>query len=727
MPKKYCFKIHNKDNSVFDTDELKNFVETLYVGTGDNKFSSDKPLPFVVIYIPEEQNVCILMKSTAKKNLVIVETNNSIFNKSQLRWKKNIYLDKPFEYTTDVHQWWDDEAGVSDLPKGDNWKSLQHRGPYFTHLMEPYQPIGLSLSYDGKKYLLTPEEEKVALLYAKRKVTDITAALSYTTNEKFNNHFWKDFKKYLTPEHKKIFKNFSKIDWKDIITHVEDTKGKKLTKEEKVRKDEMTHAYKYAYIDGRREEVGNFIVEQQGIFLGRGENPNSGKIKLEINPEDVIINIGKNDPIPKAPKGHKWGKVIHNPKVKWLASWKEMNTGKSKTMLFANFGTFKSKSDLAKFEIARKLQFHIETVRENYETLATSKDIKQMQLGTVLYLIDNYGIRVGNEREKGEAEDIVGASTLKVGNVNLLKDYKIQLHFTGKDSIAFNQILKLSIQIYHNMEKLVKGKKETADLFNNVSSTTINEYLKHFDQGFSAKVFRTRVASELMYNALSEVTVPKGSKKAEIKALFGGANKKIATVLNHSRTPTKKQQEKIAELEIKLKDLLSKVKSRKATVQEQKSIDSLNTQLKSKKDNLDVAMGTSLTNYIDPRIVVAWTKEQGIDLDAIYTSTNQKKFTWAEESTDKNWEWPTSPLVISSELQPSVGEAIPKPKPKPKPKPATPKPKPATPKPKPATPKPKPATPKPKPATPQLDENTIQLIDEFIRKQHKRWYINPNN
>jgi DNA topoisomerase-1 len=43
-----------------------------------------------------------------------------------------------------------------------------------------------------------------------------------------------------------------------------------------------------------------------------------------------------------------------------------------------------------------------------------------------------------------------------------------------------------------------------------------------------------------------------------------------------------------------------------------------------------------LRNYIDPRIVKAWTDEVGAEWEKIYTSALQKKFLWVQNEK-LNW------------------------------------------------------------------------------------------
>ena len=54
----------------------------------------------------------------------------------------------------------------------------------------------------------------------------------------------------------------------------------------------------------------------------------------------------------------------------------------------------------------------------------------------------------------------------------------------------------------------------------------------------------------------------------------------------------------------------------------------INGKQKNRKNNL----GTSLRNYIDPRIMKTWLDYVGLDWKKVYTTTLQRKFRWIELS-----------------------------------------------------------------------------------------------
>ena len=655
----YCFDINNPNSVEYDIDELKSFVTKLYIGKKKNQFEKgDKP-PFIFVHTKTDNNICLVMTSKGKKNIERIELLNKSIKSNNLIWINNIYLSEPYEFNVDSVKWWvQDNVTQQD---GNKWTTLTHPGPYFIDIMEPYKPLKASLIYEGKKISLTATEEKIAGFYAKRKISENSGNVveELTKDKVFNTNFWTDFKTYLTPEHKLILKDFSKINWSDIIEKIESSKTD-TTKEEKMEKKikaiEKKREYGYAILDGKKEKIANFNVEIQSMFIGRGDNRIRGKVKKIISPEDVTINIGIGDKIPTPPPGHKWGGVIHDKNAVWLSKWEDTITGGTKYIMFSAEGRFKGESDLAKYEKARKLEKHIDIVREKYMVDASSNNLIKKQLGTVLYLIDNFAVRVGNEKSEDEA-DTVGASTLRVDHVNLEQEDHVIFDFLGKDSIRFYKDLQVPNLIYENFKKLIAGKKKTEQVFDKISSTSINAYLKEFDKSFSAKAFRTRLASKIMFDALKYVKIPKNSTKAQVKVLFNKANAKVADVLNHTRNVSqkvkndvKKYEEDLIELKKELKNKKKDKKDKKLTDSLEKRIESLTTKIEAKTDVMTVAINTSLTNYIDPRLVVSWSNSQQVDLTAIYTTTLFTKFKWAIETIDSDWNWETTPIIGNSLL-----------------------------------------------------------------------------
>ena len=119
--------------------------------------------------------------------------------------------------------------------------------------------------------------------------------------------------------------------------------------------------------------------------------------------------------------------------VTWLAKWKDSINGEDKCVWLAANSSWKGKSDLAKYEKARKLKDHIGKVREDYMAGMRSKKEAQQQKAVAVYLIDKLALRVGNEKNTDEEADTVGCCSLRVEHVKLdAGENQLHLNFLGK-------------------------------------------------------------------------------------------------------------------------------------------------------------------------------------------------------------------------------------------------------------------------------------------------------
>ena len=162
-----------------------------------------------------------------------------------------------------------------------------------------------------------------------------------------------------------------------------------------------------------------------------------------------------------------------------------------------------------------------------------------------------------------------------------------------------------------------------------------------------------------MSKELEKLKIPKSANKTQIKGYFNKANVKVAQVLNHTRTISKKNQESLDKLKKELKKLQTEYKHQSDEKKKEKlkaKVKKKKEQIDRKKDVLNVAISTSLNNYIDPRLVVAWAKNRDIDTSAIYTATLGRKFKWAVDSTTKDFNYHKSNLVGEQKLEPKKQE-----------------------------------------------------------------------
>lgn len=61
----------------------------------------------------------------------------------------------------------------------------------------------------------------------------------------------------------------------------------------------------------------------------------------------------------------------------------------------------------------------------------------------------------------------------------------------------------------------------------------------------------------------------------------------------------------------------------------QEDIRKLETDIRNRDENKEVALGTSKINYMDPRISVAWCKRCEVPIDKVFAKTLRDKFNWA--------------------------------------------------------------------------------------------------
>lgn len=520
------------------------------------------------------------------------------------------------------------------------WTVLQHNGPMFP---PEYIPHRIPVIINNKDVILPPLAEEYVTMFARYIGTP------YMDIPTFKKNFWKELK----PELKNINVNsLEEIDITPIKKYLDLEKEKKrlMSKEEKEKEkkqqSEIEEPYKYCIIDGVQQQVGNYKIEPPGIFIGRGSHPKIGHIKKRITPADVIINLSKDAKVPALSHNHKWGKVIHDNTVIWLASWKEEITGKNKYVFTSLDSFFKSKSDESKFDLARKLKKKASTIRNDYEKQLTDSDLKKRQLATALYFIDNLSLRVGGVKDTKEEADTVGVTSLRVEHITLLDNNQIKLDFLGKDSVRFCKKVSVHSHVYNNLKNFMNGKSKKDDLFDLINSSSLNDYLGSFMDGLTAKVWRTYNASLLFQKELDKIKtdnlVDMGPNERinYLIAMFNQANTAVALLCNHQKNVSTGIDNLVNKIDDKIKELKKKKLKFSDSSDKVKLIDIKIKSLKLKKETKlkmkNVSLGTSKNNYIDPRIIFAFIKKFEIPPEKLFTKVLIKRFEWASK-VDKDY------------------------------------------------------------------------------------------
>lgn len=513
------------------------------------------------------------------------------------------------------------------------WKTLKHNGILFP---PPFESLGIKIKIKGEKVDLDLLQEEMIYQWAKKKDTP------YSQDKVFQNNFVKDFAKTLPSKFKKI--SYSDIDFsaanklvdreKDAREAMTKEQKKSLAVKRKKLREDMKEKYGKAIMDGKEVEVANYMAEPPGIFIGRGEHPLRGKWKPRVSPKDVTLNLGKDA---KVPPGN-WGKIIHNQDFMWLASWMDVLTQKRKYVWLADTAGLKQERDQAKYDKAIKLANEIDKIKQRMVKNLKSKDPKVRRIATACYLIYRTAMRVGDEKDPDEA-DTVGATTLRTEHIKLTKD-AIEFDFLGKDSVRWQEKVPAvgdDKQFYENLKELTTNKKPKDEIFHGITSRHVNTFFSEIVKGLTAKVFRTYLASNVVKEYLKEHD--KIKSKSPNQKLYHAklANLQAAIMCNHKRTIPKTFESALQ----KKKDMIKKIDDTKPKTEKQK--EKLMERKEKIKLSIDLAektrdynLGTSLRNYIDPRVFKAWTDEVGAEWEKLYTAALQKKFLWVKNT---NYEW----------------------------------------------------------------------------------------
>ncbi len=558
-----------------------------------------------------------------------------------------------------------------DQNRGNNsnqkWVTLHHNGVCFP---PEYISKNLSFKIDKQNYTLTKDQEELIYAWTKKKDTH------YVQDPVFQQNFLTDFKKLLPKEIQEGLQDIGQLDMNDFITYVDGEKEtkereklawsnlsreerKKITLEKKKEKEKLRNYFGKAVVDDIEVEVANWLVEPPGLFMGRGQHPLRGRWKPRVKPEDVILNLGEDAAAPEGP----WQKIIHDHSSTWLASWIETLTGKRKYVWLHDSSVIRQNYDKAKYDKAQNLEKHIDKIEREIVRKMTSNDHDKKKIATVCYLIIKMAMRVGDEKDPDEA-DTVGATTLRKEHLKFKvidKKHKIlEFSFLGKDSVPWQKSLLIDsddkLLLFNNLSLFTKNKKETDPIFDNINSMKVNTFLRNIDPknvpGLTAKVFRTFIATNIVKKSLKNPPIAVKPESTEFEKIYVAkyANLQAAITCNHKKgidpknpasiTSIAKYEESMKKKIELINALKTDLKGKNWKTEKQKSrlierVQKLEFQVKLQKETREYNLGTSLRNYIDPRVFRSWMNIVELDWNRMYTSTLQRKFLWVDNITKK--------------------------------------------------------------------------------------------
>jgi DNA topoisomerase-1 len=558
------------------------------------------------------------------------------------------------------------------------------------------EPCGLLLTVRGEPVELTPRQEEMALAWAKKQGT------SYVEDRVFVRNFLEDFSTALGVETRL---SLDEVDFTPAIQVVEAEREAKarLTREQrkaaaaqrKAQREALKEQYGYAIVNGERTELGTYMVEPNGIFMGRGRHPLRGRWKEGAQQSDVTLNLSPDAPRPPG----EWEEIVWQPDSLWVARWRDKLSGKLKYIWLADTAPIKQAREAEKFDQALELSDQLQKVRARIQEVLSHPDAKRRMIATACYLIDVLGLRVGDEKDPDEA-DTVGATTLRPEHVTLHADGSAEFRFRGKDFVQWHKKIELPAAVYRNLEELIdnarppnngsNGKRhptrDKPQIFPEIGSQDVNAFLSELLPGLTAKVFRTHHATQLVRKHLLESEVKPNDPEYEKWQTLNMANLSAARFCNHTkqskanwsarreRYNQRKQRAKervqkyraqVREYKQALADLrrearekiaaartskqrdkkrasydrkIERAERRTATAQgrlerAELSLGKLKARWRVSRVKRDWNLNTSLKSYIDPRILYRWGQRVEYDvLQKYYPKALRRKFSWVKQA-----------------------------------------------------------------------------------------------
>jgi len=533
-------------------------------------------------------------------------------------------------------------------------------------IIAPKPPVhGLVLTIRGEPVALTARQEEMALAWARKQGTP------YVRDRVFARNFMTDFSAALSLSRRLSVDAVDFGPANSIIMAERETRAS-LTKEErkaaaavrKIKREELKERYGYAIANGERIELGNYMTEPSGIFMGRGKHPLRGRWKEGAAHPDVTLNMSPDSPRPEGD----WAEIVWQPDSLWVARWKDKLSGKLKYVWVSDTAPIKQAREALKFDKAIELGASLEAVRTQIQHDLSDPSDKQKMIATACYLIDALCLRVGDEKDPDEA-DTVGATTLRPEHITLHPDHTVEFRFLGKDSVLWHQRIELPPMVHENLAYLVA-----------------NACPSNSNTGLSAKVFRTHHATEVVRDSLAECGVMADDPEYGKREAMVLANLDAAILCNH----TKQAPAKWATRRVRMREQRLRAKARVDKVREQvreyrARREALGSEAKEKiaaasdkqrpkvrdryrkrravadrrieaaKGRLQRArvalgkvesrnklagkgrtwnLGTSLKSYIDPRVCYRWGQQVDYDvIEKYYPKALQRKFAWVAAGT----------------------------------------------------------------------------------------------
>jgi DNA topoisomerase-1 len=200
----------------------------------------------------------------------------------------------------------------------------------------------------------------------------------------------------------------------------------------------------------------------------------------------------------------------------------------------------------------------------------------------------------------------------------------VKLRFLGKDWVLFERELEVSEEAFQNLSDFTS---EGGRIFSGVTTEAVREFLSEAMPRLSPKVFRTFSATHLFRQRLDAAKVDPHSAETEKKMALTEANAAVAQLLNHQKAIPKKWQETYK----KRLEMLKSLKGKKGKSIAKRKL-GLQFRIAQMRLGKNWNLGTSLRNYIDPRVSVEFCRKVNYDWKSYYPKALITRFAWAEQT-----------------------------------------------------------------------------------------------
>ena len=452
-------------------------------------------------------------------------------------------------------------------------------------------------------------------------------------------------------------------------------------KEIEKEKEDFKEQFGYAIVNDEKIGVSIPMTETSNPLIVRGDDERMWCWKIHTPTSKVVVNCIKSDET-KTKLEEMGFQVVSKKDVDWIFSYKIDLIGakeypsinKSSRLCATSSNQIENVKE--KYEHSFQLIQKFKDFDNLIEEYLNSNSKHKKEIALAIFLIKNYAIRVGNERNEWQA-DTVGITTLRKEHIRI-DGNKLILDFLAKDSIPYHKEDIIDERIAREFENLLKDKTSKNEIFR-LNSNELNSIIKDICPCASPKTFRSAKCCSIFCEEFNKQNVKSSWKDNEKKKALIKANLIVAEMLNHKKGVSGKSKEVLNNTMNKLDDNIKSKKekynlfmkdyqSKKRIInmnlkdaKERKSDILMNKYTKQKqdlelkkqkleegvllakdkkeikKDTSKANLTTSLNSYCSPMVIYSICKDMDYDVKNIYTKSMMNKFSWAEDTSKNYW------------------------------------------------------------------------------------------